>query len=144
MFGKKRLFGKMDGFVNIIAIAIAEAAWQQQKRLGLTEDRRIAAAVANLLIGRDSSHTDQEKRSAKQLAATMLREREDIRFAAVMCLRTTAVTGGTEAAIAILGTIDWISTLGEIPGAAPGPETMQSLAYDMAMRYCPNAVEIVK
>ena len=84
MFGKKRLFGKMDGFVNIIAIAIAEAAWQQQKRLGLTEDRRIAAAVANLLIGRDSSHTDQEKRSAKQLAATMLREREDIRFAAVM------------------------------------------------------------
>jgi hypothetical protein len=61
-----------------------------------------------------------------------------------MCLRTTAVTNGTEAAIAVLGTIDWLSTLGEIPAAAPDPETMQRLAYDMAMRYCPNAVKIIK
>ena len=144
MFGKKRLFAKMDGFVNIIALAVCEAALQEQKRLGHGEDRRIAAAVANLLVGRvsPSSHTDHERQSAKNLAAAMLREHHDIRYAAVMCLRTTGVIKGTEAAIAVMSTIDWISTSGEIPSARPDPDTMHRLAYDIAMKYCPNAIEI--
>jgi hypothetical protein len=59
-----------------------------------------------------------------------------------MCVRTTGIIGGTEAAIAAMKTIDWISTLGEVPGLPPDPDTMHRLAYDMGMKYCPNAVQI--
>ncbi|MGA2114044.1 MAG: hypothetical protein ABSH56_04770 [Bryobacteraceae bacterium] len=143
MFGKKALFAKMNGHVNIVAIAICEAALQEQRRLGQREDRRLITAVANLLTGRDSpSHTEQEKQSASHLAAILLREHHDIRFAAVMCVRTTGIIGGTEAAITAMKTIDWISTFGEMPGFPPDPDTMHRLAYDMAMKYCPNAIEI--
>ena len=144
MFGfKKRFLAAVGQFMDVLAVAIGEAALQEQKSLGQTEDRRIAAAVSSLLIGRESPlHTDKERRAAKELATVMLKNHADIRFAAVQCLRTTGMMYGTEATISCVATIDWIGTIGEIPGVRPDFDTMNRLAYDMAMKYCPGAIQV--
>jgi len=62
MFGKKRLFAEMEHHVQIIQLALAEAALLEVGK----EGRRTAAAIANLLVGKSSpGHTDQEQQLAR-------------------------------------------------------------------------------
>jgi hypothetical protein len=141
-FGKKKVFATMNGFVATIQFALYAAALQEQRRLGY-EDKFVAAAAANFLVGKDSnsSHTDDQKHAAKNLAETMIRQDHEIFFAAVMCLRTTGITGGPESFIWTMSTMDWIGTVGELPNFPPNPDSMQELAYHMATKY-PDAFEI--
>jgi hypothetical protein len=140
--GRKALFARMNDCVNIVQLALYHAALQEQQRLKEKQDKRIAAALANLLTGREnnSAHTEQQLALARGLAAKLLRNQK-IRFAAVMCLRTTGITGGTDSAIKVIEVIDWVATTGEIPPFPPNPDIMRQLQHDMAMQYCPDAVE---
>jgi hypothetical protein len=130
---------------------------QEQRRLGYTEDKFVVAAVANLLVGRDSTpfapfagemslravnrdpfgalnRSEHQNQSAKTLADTMIRRNDEIRFAAVMYLRTTGLIGGPEAFTWVISTIDWLGTVGELPGFSPNPDLMRRLAYDIALK----------
>jgi hypothetical protein len=136
-FGKKAMFARMNEYVDIVQVALSYAALQEQRRLGVTENRRVAAALANLLTGRDggSAHANEDRRLARVQATTLL-ENQKIRFAAVMCLRTTAITGGADVA-KIAEVVRWVGSIGEIPPFPPDPDVMRELQYHMAMEFCP-------
>jgi hypothetical protein len=147
-FGKKKLLAQMSEFVDNIGIAIYAAVLQEQSRLGNREDKMVAGAVANRLIGRDfhSSHTDYQKQAAKSLAEAMMRRDYDIFIAAVMCVRTEWVKHSVRKDEAFISwemnTMAWLGTVRELPNEKPGPDSMRRLAYYMMMKYCPNSVEI--
>jgi len=52
-----------------------------------------------------------------------------------MCLGTIGIVKGPPASLEVMKTIDWIRTLGELPGHPPDPDIMQKLAYDLGLSY---------
>jgi acyl-CoA reductase-like NAD-dependent aldehyde dehydrogenase len=130
----------MNNYVNVIQFALYHAALQEQHRVGNAEDKWVAAALANLLTGKEdtSSHTDEQRRLARAQAAKLLVD-DQVRLAAVMCLRTTAATGAGATVPEVAEVVRWVSTIGEIPPSAPNPDIMRRLQYEMAKKYCPGA-----
>ena len=137
-FGKKAAFKQMEKCVDAIQLAISEAIFAKSKTKD-DRERRIVAAVSNLMVGRPSAeHTGEEKRLAMQRAGTIFAANEDIRHAAVMCLRALSVTRGTEFALQAVQTIDWISTFGSIPAQPATYDNMVSLSWSLVRKYCPQ------
>ena len=137
MFGKKRLFRQMEEYVNIVQAALYAAAITLNRAKTGAEDKRVAAAIANLLVGRGAApdHTAQEIETARERSGELVRFDPELRFAAVMCLRTTGIVKGPPTSLEVMKTIDWVRTLGELPGHPPDPDIMQKLAYDVGLKY---------
>jgi hypothetical protein len=142
-FFKKRVFGKMDACVDSIVLAITEALWSQTESKSERE-REIVAETVNLLTGRSSpERPERVKLAALDLAQNTLSENEDIRNAAVMCLRALAAARGTEVFISNMKTIDWIAGFGPIPSEGVTWDNMHQLSWYMVKKYCPQAISNV-
>jgi hypothetical protein len=143
-FGKKALFKTMEGYVNLIQFAIFHAAVEQTSKAESMEQRqRVAAACANLLVGKQgAAHTVDELDLARKLAESLVRDKEDLYYAAVMCLRTIGLIRGGDTVVTVVATLDWRDTFGALPSQAPNPAIMRKLAYDVPMKYCPDAVRV--
>jgi hypothetical protein len=84
-FGKKAAFRQVEKAVDAIQLAINEAIFAKSENKDYRE-RRIVAAMGNLLVGKSTEdHTQEEKDLASQRLRPILSENEDIRHAAVMC-----------------------------------------------------------
>lgn len=143
-FGKKALFKTMEGYVNLLQLAIFHAAIElTSKADGMEQRQRVAAACANLLVGKQgAAHTVDELDSARKLAKRLVQDKEDLFYAAVMCPRTLGLVRGDDTIITAAATLDWLGTFGALPSQAPNPAIMRKLAYDIPMKYCPDAVTV--
>ena len=137
MFGKKRLFKRMQEYVNVLHMAIFRAIIFDEPSLTTNNGKRIAACAANLMVGQDSpDHDGSEQHAARELAARILRRNTDIRFASAQCLRTMAMIRGMQTLFSTnMTVIEWIAQFGDLPKEAPNPDSMHELAYQLGTRY---------
>ena len=137
VFGKKRLFTRMQEYTNVVQMAIFRALIFEEPSLNTDRGKRIAACAANLMVGRDSPDGDSsEQHEARELAARILRRNTDIRFASAQCLRTTATIQGTQTPFFDnMKAIEWIAQFGDLPMEAPNPDSMHELACRLGTRY---------
>ncbi|PYT23915.1 MAG: hypothetical protein DMG57_30420 [Acidobacteria bacterium] len=70
MFGKKRLFARMEQYVQVIQIAMAEAALLD----GPSKNRHCSGSSVCLLATPRPDHTSEEMRVAKDSAASILKK----------------------------------------------------------------------
>jgi hypothetical protein len=134
VFGKKRLFALMRGYVDVLYFSMCEAALRRNLKLKTPEGRRQIVGAMNILFGRtDPTFTENELRSARNLAARLLKAEVDIRTSSVQALRTLLVTDGPD--LSKIETIDWIATFGNLPPGPVNPDNLSALAAEMGLKY---------
>ncbi len=133
----------MSDYVEAIQVGIYQKVWPSlQNEHGQETAKRLAAAVANMLVGKSGKHTREELLKAERIAQDLVKNDQEIRHAAVMAVRTMMVvegqTKGFEVVRPMMDLVVWMGQLGDIPSEAPTPEQMEKLASDFYAKYGPK------
>ena len=139
-FGKKAAFSQVEQWVDVIRVAIANAILLES---GAVDDRErgIVATMANLLTcSPNAKNSEEEKRLALERLPSILSANQDVRHAAVVCLRACSVTRGVEYSVNAIQWIDWLAKFGSIPPEISNWDNINKMAYYMAQKYCPQAI----
>jgi hypothetical protein len=95
-FGKKGAFNQVEQWVDVIRVAIAQAILLESRAVD-DRERGIVATMANLITcSPNARNSEEETRLALERLPSILAANQDVRRAAVVCLRACCVTRGTE------------------------------------------------
>lgn len=140
-FGKKAAFNQVEQWVDVIRVAIAQAILLES---GTIDDRErgIVATMANLITcSPNARNSEEEKRLALERLPSILSANQDVRHAAAVCLRACCVTRGTEYSNSAIQWVNWVAKFGSIPPEVSNWDNIHSMAYYMAKKYCPQAIQ---
>jgi ABC-type sugar transport system substrate-binding protein len=137
---KKRLFGRMVGYVNCIQLVVYHKLWPLLEG-GDTPDaaKRMAAAVVNKLFAKAPTHTKSEQLAADLLASELLKGNGEVRYAALMSLRAMMVVESARknsaATARIMQTLQRMQQYWSLPLDPPDPDTLRELATNLTQKY---------
>lgn len=137
---KRRLFRRMVAYVNTLQLAIYSKLLDSFYEQGHDADRSryLAAAVANKLFAKPPRHEKSILEPAEELAREVVETDPEVRYAALMSLRTLMVMEGKgrrlEAAQRVTNTIEWMKQYWELSPDNPNPKLLQQLAQSLRSR----------
>jgi hypothetical protein len=144
-FFKRRLFRKMVSYVNGIQVGVFyKLCHSSMEAHGEEHSDLVAAATINRLFGKPVSpkHSENDLKAAEQVAVEILREDDEVRYAALMSLRTMMTIESERKNLSgmqrIVDTIDWMQHHWQLPTDSPEPELMRSMANLFYAKYSPE------
>ena len=142
----RRSLTEMNSQTDVIQMAVAVKLLKSyEHNLQRDEDATIAAAVSNRLFAKASpQHTEEEMKRAEQLAAETLRSDSEVRYAAVMSCRARLLFEAEREAderSQIWDTIQWMSTVCELPPDEADPASIRQLATTLHRKYLKKQTE---
>ena len=139
----RKLLDQMHRDTDVIQMAVAhKLAPYFLKEYGNDRGYTITAAVTNKLFGKVSpDHSKQDLELAERLAADILRNDAEIRYAALMSCRAILLheadmKSGNE--MFVWDNIQWMSTIWTLPPNEATPQGIRELARTFYDKYIPK------
>ena len=147
MFGsrKKRLFARMNEYINVMKISVYARLRAKFEEQGSQEHpKELSGAVTNRLFASVPSpvHVNLSSSFIDELATDFLQSEDERELldGIVMSLQTQATieadARNSEATNRTLETVLWIGTSIPLPQEEPTPAMMEELAITLQSRYC--------
>ena len=140
---KRDLVRNMEKYLIVIEVSVYHKLKPSlTEQYGEEQGAHLAAAVMNRLFGNASTHSEGEVALVEQLAADVVRNDGEVRYAAVMSLQT--IIGINELRSdpfdplvmwRVIETVQWMAQFGVLPPVAAEPRIMKQLAETLSTKY---------